>query len=439
MFRRFALMLWLALVTACVSVPPKAPPPGSASQSFVVKDVRLFDGERVVPVTDVFVVDGKIMEIGRGLQPVNAQVINGRGMTLLPGLIDAHVHSFPGSAEDALRFGVTTELEMFGMAPPEVLAASRSRRDAYGPTTRSDVWTSGIGVTTPDGIPARNAPPGAIPSLSNDGDATAFIAERVANGSDYIKIYYDHGRTPTGEARFGTFTPEQLRRAVAAAHALRRIAVVHVGSLDEARTAVDAGADGLAHIFTDSPADPAFVSLALTRGLFVIPTFSAIAGGSASGEAAILANDPRVRPLLSASQAETLAETSRRPSSAVEIRNAVESIRRLHRAGVPILAGTDAPNPGTAHGAAMPIELAYLVSSGMSPLEALRSATSIPARLFSLGDRGVVRPGSRADLLLVRGDPTSQIGALRDIVAIWKNGRRVNRTPPTEDLTSHTQ
>ena len=94
---------------------------------------------------------------------------------------------------------------------------------------------------------------------------------------------------------------------------------------------------------------------------------------------------------------------------------------------MPILAGTDAPNPGTAHGASIHRELELLVRAGLSPLEALRAATSVPARAFALHDRGRIAPGLRADLVLVDGDPTRDILATRNIVAIWKLGRIVDR------------
>ena len=94
---------------------------------------------------------------------------------------------------------------------------------------------------------------------------------------------------------------------------------------------------------------------------------------------------------------------------------------------MPILAGTDAPNPGTAHGVALHRELALLVRAGLTPTEALTAATAGPARAFGLDDRGRIAPGLRADLLLVDGDPTRDITATRQIAAIWKGGVPVER------------
>ena len=108
----------------------------------------------------------------------------------------------------------------------------------------------------------------------------------------------------------------------------------------------------------------------------------------------------------------------------------------LHEKGVPILAGTDAPNPGTAHGASVHRELRLLVDAGLTPAAALAAATSAPARAFKLSDRGRIAPGLRADLVLVNGDPTRDIGATRDIVTIWKRGVRVERPRAAPETTN---
>ena len=102
-------------------------------------------------------------------------------------------------------------------------------------------------------------------------------------------------------------------------------------------------------------------------------------------------------------------------------------MRRLESGGVTLLAGTDAGNPGTTHGAGLHQELADLVEAGLSPTAALSAATAAPAEAFHLSDRGRIAAGLRADLVLVRGDPTTDISATRDIVGVWKLGVPVDR------------
>jgi imidazolonepropionase-like amidohydrolase len=104
------------------------------------------------------------------------------------------------------------------------------------------------------------------------------------------------------------------------------------------------------------------------------------------------------------------------------------AIRQLREAGALILAGTDAPMTGTVHGVSLHRELELLVHAGLTPLEALAAATSIQADVFGLQDRGRIAPGLRADLLLVEGDPGSDILATRHIRGVWKRGKPVNRS-----------
>ncbi|WP_433352969.1 amidohydrolase family protein [Microtetraspora malaysiensis] len=107
--------------------------------------------------------------------------------------------------------------------------------------------------------------------------------------------------------------------------------------------------------------------------------------------------------------------------------NAVHAARTLHQAGVSLLAGTDANPFAPVHGAAMHRELALLTEAGLSNVEALTAATSVPARHFGLADRGHVAPGLRADLLLVDGDPTRDITATAAIAEVWRRGVRQSR------------
>src|SRR5262249_6952392 len=142
------------------------------------------------------------------------------------------------------------------------------------------------------------------------------------------------------------------------------------------------------------------------------------------GGAAPLADDARFNAFLSRQELAMMKQGfPRRPGSpTLSYAYAQAAVKQLHDAGVPILAGTDAGNPGTAHGAALHRELELLVNAGLSPTEALASATSVPATTFGLRDRGRIATGLRADLLLVAGDPTTDITATRDIVGVWKQG-----------------
>ena len=215
---------------------------------------------------------------------------------------------------------------------------------------------------------------------------------------------------------------------VKAAHAAHKLAVAHVATQEEARQAIEAGIDGLAHVFFDQPASPEIVTLAHDHHVFVVATLSVAAAAAGADNGPALATDRRLKDWLTSGQVDALKArfpgNKQRPAL---LANAIENVRRLHVAGVPILAGTDAGNPGTTHGASLHGELALLVQAGLTPLEAIAAATTLPTEKFSLGDRGRIAVGRRADLLLVDGDPTVDITATRAIVTVWKNGAVVDR------------
>ncbi|MFC8015809.1 amidohydrolase family protein, partial [Streptomyces cinereoruber] len=140
-------------------------------------------------------------------------------------------------------------------------------------------------------------------------------------------------------------------------------------------------------------------------------------------------DDPLLSPWLTPSAQATL-QASNPPgfTDAWQYSTPRQSVGYLHAAGVPLLAGSDAPVPKTTLGATLLRDLQLLVDAGMTPLEALRAATSKPAHYWQLPGRGTIATGSIADLVLVNGDPTADIDDVRDIDSIWRMGSRVDRT-----------
>ncbi|MBJ6981590.1 CIA30 family protein [Luteimonas sp. MC1572] len=399
-------------------------PSGGEGAAFAITGVRVFDGERVLPAANVVIRDGRIAAVGADVAiPAGIEVVDGAGRTLLPGFIDAHTHSWGEAQRDALRFGVTAELDMFG--DWNRIPALRAQRESLGATGQADLWTAGATVTTAGGHGTQYGFP--VPTLAADGDAAAFVAARVAEGSDYIKLIVEDFSTHSDERRLPTITPAQVAAAITAAHAHERRAVVHASSQADALHAVESGADGLVHVFHDAAASPEFVAAARSSGAFVVPTLSVVASFAQDGSGSALAADARLAPWLAAEQRGALEAAFPGAPRPAAFDNALRSVAALHAAGVDVLAGTDAGNPGTTHGASVHGELALLVRAGLSPRAALAAATSVPARRFGLDDRGRIAPGLRADLLLVDGDPTADIAATRAIAGIWKNGHAVVR------------
>ena len=406
-----------------------APALADAENSFAVRDVRLFDGLRTIRHANVVVRDGRIAAVGRRVRiPRGMTMIDGRGRTLLPGLIDAHVHVFPGAQRDALRFGVTTELDMFSLTAD--FPRWRAQRTALARTDGADTWSAGIGVSAPGGHPSHMLPPGrSIPTLARAADTVAFVDARAAEGSDYIKIIWQRSSLGDPPAPIPALSQAEVCAAIAAAHRHRLKAIVHISTEADARAAIGCGADGLAHVFGDRRPDAAFLREAASSHAFFETTLTVLAGLADDRFGAALARDPRVAPYLTAGQRQSLTT----PFPTPQLRTfptALAAARALHRAGVPLLAGTDAPGPGTAHGVSLHGELQLLVRAGFTPAQALSAATALPAERFGLADRGRVARGYRADLLLVDGDPTLRISDTLSIARIWKNGYPVDRRPP---------
>jgi imidazolonepropionase-like amidohydrolase len=414
--------------TPAAATTPAATTPSTATRPQLIRDVRLFDGERVREHASVLVANGHIATIGGPeVDARGADMVDGRGMTLMPGLIDAHVH-LPDQAEtasrQALRLGVTTQLDMFSIGER---FERLKRLRAEDRTDLADLRTAGLGATVPGGHPTQMGGPRVQATLTTPGEAQAFVDARIAEGSDYIKVIHDEGGAWSPKP-VPTLDLETVRALVDAAHKRNKLAVVHVSAEAEARRAIAAGADGLVHMFVGETASPDFGRLAAGRGVFVISTLSAVQAfvcGRTQGPR--LLDDARLAPLVEPSWQRGLAML--KPDLALDrkCRGADDATGQLIRAGADVVAGTDAPSPGTAYGASLHGELALLVGRGMTPVQALAAATSVTARRFRLDDRGRVRPGLRADLVLVKGDPTTDILATRDIVAVWKRGVRVRK------------
>jgi hypothetical protein len=263
------------------------------------------------------------------------------------------------------------------------------------------------------------------------------VDARIAEGSDYIKIILEDGSAFGGA--IPTLDRPTVNALVIAAHKRHKLAVFHIGSYAEAREAVEAGADGLMHLFIDRLPGPGFGAFVAAHHVFVVPTLSVLLSASgANEEGKSLAADRRMTDYLPAPDIQNLRKTFG-VGKPMHYEATAESVRQLKAAHADILAGTDAPNPGTMFGASLHGELELLVAAGLTPEEALRAATSRPAACFSLPDRGLVAVGKRADLLLVTGDPTVNITDTRNIVAVWKFGHADDRTAYAAEIAGEKQ
>ena len=402
------------------------------SPATVIQGARVFTGDEVLDTATVVIRGRTIESVTPGANipataGAEAEVVEAQGMTLLPGLIDSHTHNFGPSLEQALNFGVTTVLDM---ATDANMARQWRRQQAEGRATeRADVFAGGP-VTVKGGHGTQFGM--SLPTLDDPEQTEAFIAERVAEGSDFIKVIYEGGGT-VGRA-IPTFAPSTLPRIVAAAHSHGQLAVFHISTVAEAFEAIRAGADGLVHVYHDQKGTAEVVEAARSARIFVIPTLAVsetLAGSSGGPD---FAGDPQIAPFLTPDQRGGLGQGFGREPDPEMRANLISSVAALYSSGIPILAGSDAPNPGTTHGASVHRELELLVEAGLTPIDALRAATSAPANAFGLDDRGRTQgrpdPGpGRCDLRCPRrprsGDDLERRRARRAPA-----GRRADRQAP---------
>ena len=406
----FLTAVWLGFSSATLAAPT------------LVQDVRVFDGEHMHPKRSVLIDSGKIVNADfRASPPAGAIVINGAGKTLLPGLIDSHVHAYR-HLDLPLLFGVTTQVDMF--TGVQVMQDVSRKMQAGTNAAQADLFSAGTLVTAPGGHGTGYGM--AIPTLNGPAEAQSFIDARIAEGSHFIKIVMEEGRP--GHP-LNTLTLASVKAAIDAAHRRGKVAVVHISNLADARAALQAGADGLVHLFAGATIAPtelaAFVQLAKASKAFVIPTFSVLESMARVTPDDIL-GDPELTGLLDREQMAPLKTSFGQVHAPALLAAPIAVTAALSKAKVAVLAGTDAGNSGTQYGISMHHELASLVKAGLSPVEALAAATSAPAKAFRLGQRGRIANGYKADLLLVDGDPGSDIGHTRRIVAVWKDGERAD-------------
>ena len=234
-----------------------------------------------------------------------------------------------------------------------------------------------------DSRPAAMAPSTAfeIPTLSAPSEAQAWVDARIAEGSDYIKIVIDDFSAYGGHRP--TLNKETLKAVIDAAHKRGKLAVVHIGNQQEAHDVIAAGADGLAHLFADSAPVARFRAVRRRPSRLRRAHARRTRKHQRRRQRRVTHHRSPPRPYLTTDDIASLKRSFPKFATAPSEKYAEQTVAQLKATHVPILAGTDAPNPGTSHGASIHRELELLVRSGLTPAEALAAATSGPGGNFS--------------------------------------------------------
>jgi imidazolonepropionase-like amidohydrolase len=390
-----------------------------AAGPVVVRAAQLIDGTGAAPVPDaaVWMLDGRVAYAGpaAGLAAAaeDAERVDAPGATILPGLVDVHVHLVASAGPDLAA-------DIAGSASLRTLVAADNARAqlASGTTLVRDLAAPGdeavaVGRAVAEGrLPGpRVVAAGAAVTMTGghihylgrvaDGpeDMRLAVRENLALGAGCIKVVATGGVLTRGiDPRKSAYGQPELDALVDEAHRLGLRVAAHAIGEGGVVAALRAGVDSIEHgMFLDDVA----IELLRETGARLVPTFSAVSG------------------ILDGDAPEWIKERARptRDAQRTSFKAAVD-------AGVRVAAGTDAGTPGNHHGNVAG-EVAHMVAAGLDPLLAVRAATGEAADLLGVGDRGVLREGAAADVLVVDGDVLTDVGALSRPLHVFQDGRRV--------------
>jgi imidazolonepropionase-like amidohydrolase len=404
--------------------------------------VIAMNGAAPQPDRTVIVRSGRIARIGPASTervPSGARVLDGRGRHLIPGLWDMHAHSGRPERDLGLQLanGITGVRDMGGEAPenparsPGSFSVSWPRLRALREAIR-DGRVRGPRIVAA-GVMLDGAPPWPGTRRVADADeARRAVRTLAAERVDFVKV--------------GTAVGRDAYLALAAE--AKRAGLPFAGHVPRGMTALEVGAAGqrsIEHLMglpedcfaPQGPGDPCRGALARLAelGTWQVPTLVAWRNRLQRHTPAVRRR-PELRlvpELFQRWEAETEAQLRARPAATPDTSgDSFDGFRRvvgaMKAARIPLLAGTDCGNPYTVPGFDLHEELRLLVSAGLSPLEALTTATAAPARFLGLSDDvGTIGPGRRADLVLLEADPLAQIENTRRIASVIMGGAVIDR------------
>ena len=447
---RFMLLAMLAMVLVAPACgggdpePVESAPTGSA---------RLYEGALFVagddrePIDDsAFLVDdGLVVAIARrgelGLPP-GAGRVDLSGKTVMPMLVSYHGHvgyqqGLSYDAENYTRANVIDHLNRYAYYGVGAILSLGTDAGSVAFEIRADQARGALGgarlLTAGRGLAAPNAGPGAAAlrdsayGVTSEEEAREAVRELAALDVDVVKIWVDDRNGNVEKLR-----PELYRAIIDEAHGRNLSVIAHVYYANDAADLVDAGVDGFAHLARDEEMNNQLVGALSSGDVFVMPNLGISERGTHREPPAWL-DDPL---LLHSVSAEVIARAKesfgRRTEEGVERSRASygamqRSLARLSAAGVPIVLGADSGVQDHFFGYTELRELQLMVDAGLTPAEAIESATSRPAVRLGLDDIGLLTAGRSADFIVLNASPLDDISNIRSIDDVFMKGARLDR------------
>lgn len=419
----------------------------TGGEAVVLEDVRLIDGTGTAPFdhASILIENGKIARVSIGSHPAwpaSARVLRLSGKTVIPGLINGHGHlgltqgTSVSPANYTLanvkrqlaqyeRYGVTTMISLGMNRDLLYQLRAQQREGKFGGTM---ILTADRGIGVRGGVPAVNAATDQLYRPATPEEARADVREMAARHADLVKIWVDdnlHKLPRPDPAVYGAAIEEAHR------HGLRVAA--HVYYLADAKRLLADHVDILAHSIRDQEIDPETIAVIKAQAVYYIPTLQLEESFFIYADHPSWMQSPFFRRALNPPLANLLNSVAYKqkigqdPATATHrkaLEIAMKNVRKLHDAGALVAFGTDSgANPFRIQGFAEHRELQLMVEAGMTPLEAIHSATAVDANMLHIGDQtGTVQVGKRADLLVLDGDPSGDIKKTEKIAMVFEKG-----------------
>ncbi|HEV3332798.1 MAG TPA: amidohydrolase family protein [Bryobacteraceae bacterium] len=419
----------------------------AASQPVLYEGARLIVDARRQPVENAafLVENGRVVRVGkRGAvhAPPGAAVVDLTGKTVIPALIDTHIHigyqknltyspenyTYDNLADQLRRYayvGVSAVLSL-GTDPGDLPLQLRMEQEGNGGTL---FRLAGRGIAAPNAGPADPALKPSAYGVTTEEEARQAVREQIANKVDFIKIWVDDRNGTVPKLR-----PELYRAIIDEAHKGGTRVIAHVYYLDDAKDLARAGIDGFAHLVRDRELDDETVALIRKKNIMVMPNLGLAQSRTYSRPPAWL-DDALLRetvPAIIIARMRAAYET--RPAAVVEAARKTyavmqRNLAKLQMAGAHIGFGTDSgAAPDYFHAYNAHRELQLMVEAGMTPAQAITAATVTAAGFLRLKDRGTLEPAHSADFVVLDANPLDDITNTRKIVKVYLRGKEVYRS-----------